>query len=117
MPHITKFQEKRQCIKTSYDDRFIGRKRIHSNPAIKKMAQQCIRALAIPPEYSRQINELSTQYCNYRYEEKKSLFDLIEQIVDDTLPKMKDLEFFNEFINIKEDTYGRYNSDSDYWGS
>ena len=54
---------------------------------------------------------------DYGYEEKKTLFDLIEQIIDDTLPKMRDLEFFNEFVDIKEVPYGRYNSDSDYRGS
>lgn len=117
MPHITKFQEKRQCIKTSYDNWSIDRNRIHVNPAIEKAAQQCVRALAISPEYLRQINKLPTQYSDYGYKEKKSLFDLIEQIIDDTLPKMRDLEFFNGFVDIKEVPYGRYNSDSDYRGS
>lgn len=117
MPHITKFQEKRQCIKTSYDDWSIDRERMYVSPAIEKAAQQCVRALAIPPEYLRQISELPTRYSDYGYEEKKTLFDLIEQIIDDTLPKMRDLEFFNEFVDIKEVPYGRYNSDSDYRGS
>lgn len=81
MPHITKFQEKRQCVKTLYNDWSINRERINN------------------------------------YNARKNLFDIIEQIIDETLPKLKDLEFFNEFVDIKEVPYGRYNSDSDYRGS
>ena len=118
MPHITKFQEKRQCIKTSYDDWSIDRERMYVNPAIKNAAQQCVRALAIPPEYLKQISELPTRYSDYGYEEKKTLFDLIEQIIDDTMKSnWTDGNFFNEFVDIKEVPYGRYNSDSDYRGS
>ena len=51
-------------------------------------------------------------------EEKQTLFDLISEIIDDTLKSnWTDGNFFNEFVDIKEVPYGRYNSDSDYRGS
>jgi hypothetical protein len=49
-------------------------------------------------------------------ETKTDLFSLIEEIIDNTLPKASS-EFFNQFVDIKEVPYGRYNSDSDYRGS
>ena len=49
-------------------------------------------------------------------ETKTDLFSLIEEIIDNTLPKASN-EFFNRFVDIKEVPYGRYNSDSDYRGS
>ena len=41
-----------------------------------------------------------------------------QEIIDDTLKSnWTDGNFFNEFVDIKEVPYGRYNSDSDYRGS
>ena len=117
MPHITKIQEKRKCIKI-YDDELweIDRERMYVHPSITKAAQQCVRALQVPQRFYDQIKEMPVNYSDYTSENKQTLFDLISQIIDDTLPKISD-EFFNEFVDIKEVPYGRYNSDSDYRGS
>ena len=117
MPHITKIQEKRKCIKI-YDDKLweIDRERMYVHPSIKNAAQQCVRALQIPQKFYDQIKEMPVNYSDYTSENKQTLFDLISQIIDDTLPKVSS-EFFNEFVDIKEVPYGRYNSDSDYRGS
>ena len=117
MPHITKIQEKRQCVRT-YDDRLweMDRERMYVHPSITKAAQQCVRALQIPTRFYDQIKEMPVNYSDYTSENKQTLFDLISQIIDDTLPKVSN-EFFNEFVDIKEVTYGRYNSDSDHRGS
>lgn len=45
-----------------------------------------------------------------RCESKTDLFSLIEEVIDNTLPKMNS-EFFNEFVDIREVPRGRYNSD------
>ena len=118
MPHITKIQEKRKCIKI-YDDKLWikDRERMYVHPNIKRIGEQCVRALQIPQKFYDQIKEMPVNYSDYTSENKQTLFDLISQIIDDTLPKMQDLEFFNEFVDIKEVPYGRYNSDSDYRGS
>lgn len=118
MPHITKIQEKRQCVRT-YDNRLweMDRERMYVHPSIIKAADQCVRALQIPTRFYDQIKEMPVNYSDYTSENKQTLFDLISQIIDDTLPKMQDLEFFGEFVDIKEVPYGRYNSDSDYRGS
>jgi hypothetical protein len=47
-----------------------------------------------------------------------TIFKLLEDIVEDTMTSnLSDDTFFKDFVEIKEDTYGRYNSDSDYRGS
>jgi hypothetical protein len=52
----------------------------------------------------------------YNYDARKSLFDIIEDIIEDTLPQTTS-EFFNQMTDIKEVPYGRHNSDTDYRGS
>ena len=117
MPHITKIQEKRQCVKMYSDELwYLDRERMYVHPSIVKAADQCVRALQIPTRFYDQIKEMPPQYSDYTTENKQTLFDLISQIIDDTLPKVSS-EFFNEFVDIKEVPYGRYNSDSDYRGS
>lgn len=117
MPHITKIQEKRKCIKI-YDNKLweADRERMYVHPSIKRAAQQCVRALQVPQKFYDQIKEMPVNYSDYTSENKQTLFDLISQIIDDTLPKVSN-EFFNEFVDIKEVPYGRYNSDSDHRGS
>lgn len=117
MPHITKIQEKRKCIKI-YDDELwiMDRERMYIRPNAKRVGEQCVRALQIPPGFYNQIKEMPVNYSDFTSGNKQTLFDLISQIIDDTLPKVSS-EFFNEFVDIKEVPYGRYNSDSDYRGS
>lgn len=131
MPHITKYEEKMQCIKKPVDALWtedLKRKYLPVSdddrqyfpipPAIKKAADATVRALAIPEKFYGMLAELPQRYSEYTAESKHTLFDLIEEIIDDTMKStLTDGNFFNEFVDIKEVPYGRYNSDSDYRGS
>ena len=89
MPHIVKYSERMRCIK----------------PNITTLWEEDLTYKYIKP-----IQEAYVQ------DDKRTVFDLIESIVEDLIPKVSN-EFFNEFVDIKEVPYGRYNSDSDYRGS
>lgn len=89
MPHIVKYSERMRCIK----------------PNITTLWEEDLKYKYIKP-----IQEAYVQ------DDKRTVFDLIESIVEDLIPKVSN-EFFNEFVDIKEVPYGRYNSDSDYRGS
>lgn len=89
MPHIVKYSERMRCVK----------------PNITTLWEEDLKYKYIQP-----IQEVYVQ------DDKRTVFDLIESIVEDLIPKVSN-EFFNEFVDIKEVPYGRYNSDSDYRGS
>ena len=89
MPHIVKYSERMRCIK----------------PNITTLWEEDLKYKYIKP-----IQEAYVQ------DDKRTVFDLIESIIEDLIPKVSN-EFFNEFVDIKEVPYGRYNSDSDYRGS
>ena len=89
MPHIVKYSERMRCIK----------------PNITTLWEEDLKYKYIKP-----IQEAYVQ------NDKRTVFDLIESIVEDLIPKVSN-EFFNEFVDIKEVPYERYNSDSDYRGS
>ena len=77
-----------------------------------------VRALEIPEKFYGRVAELPQRYSEYTAENKHTLFNLIEDIIADTIKtNWTDGNFFNEFVEIKEVPYGRYNSDSDYRGS
>ena len=98
MPHIVKWQEKRQCV--------------------RPVAEQTARVLAVPQQFYSVLEDLPTRYSDYTTKNKRTLFNLIENIISDTMKSnWTDGNFFNEFVDIKEVPYGRYNSDSDYRGS
>ena len=78
-------------------------------PRITKYAE---KIKCVKPNFNTILQRDLTRTC----ETKTDLFSLIEEIIDNTLPKVSS-EFFNEFVDIKEVPYGRYNSDSDYRGS
>ena len=117
MPHITKWWEKRQCVQlpqVKCDDWNRDLELKYVRPA----TEQAVRALAVPEKFYSILEELPQRYSEYTTENKHTLFDLIEQIIDDTMKSnWTDGNFFNEFVEIKEVPYGRYNSDSDYRGS
>lgn len=121
MPHITKYSEKIKCIKTPLDRIWSEdlERRYEPIPiAIQKAADACVRALAIPPYLYDKLRELPNQYSYMTSEDKCTIFDLIEEVIDSTMKSNWTNEnFFNEFVDIKEVPYGRYNSDSDYRGS
>ena len=100
MPRITKPSERRRLIKSESD----------------------LWSLDVEMKYLRPLmDSISTNYKafstnKYNYNARASLFDIIEQIIEDTLPKTTS-EFFDKMIDIKEVPYGRHNSDTDYRGS
>ena len=112
MPHIVKFSERRQCIRLSSDTWEEDLKYKYVRP----VAEQAVHVLKVPDIYLDIIKALPARYSDYTTSDKSTLFKLIEQIVEDTVP-LANSEFFNEFVDIKEVPYGRYNSDSDYRGS
>jgi hypothetical protein len=114
MPHITKWQEKRQCVRPKEELWSEDLKLKYVRP----VAEQAVRALAVPQQFYSVLEDLPTRYSDYTTENKRTLFDLIEDIISDTMKSnWTDGNFFNEFVDIKEVPYGRYNSDSDYRGS
>ena len=85
---------------------------------VRPVAEQAVRALAVPEKFYGILEELPQRYSEYTTENKRTLFDLIEDIISDTMKSnWTNGNFFNEFVEIKEVPYGRYNSDSDYRGS
>lgn len=89
MPHIVKYSERLMCVRPAYFDNW----------------EEDLKY-----KYLRPAEEA------YVKGDKHTVFDLIESIVEDLIPKVSN-EFFNEFVDIKEVPYGRYNSDSDYRGN
>ena len=96
MPRITKPSERRRLIKSEPE----------------------LWSLDLERKYLRPLMDTYKAFSTneYNYNARASLFDIIEQIVEDTLPKTTS-EFFDKMIDIKEVPYGRHNSDTDYRGS
>ena len=121
MPHITKYSEKMQCIRKPIDriwkeDLELKYKRIPEGVAAA--AQTAVRALAIPPYMFDRLQVLPTQYSYMTPEDKCSIFDLVEEVISNTMKSnWTEENFLKDFVEIKEVPYGRYNSDSDYRGS
>ena len=90
MPHIVKYSERIQCVKP--------------NISVTTWEDD------LKYKYIRPLQEAYVKGNSH------TVFDLIESIIEDLIPKASN-EFFNEFVDIKEVPYGRYNSDSDYRGS
>lgn len=96
MPRITKPSERRRLIKSEPD----------------------LWSLDLQMKYLRPLmDNLNKEYTTlHSPTTRQTLFDIIEYIIEDTLPKTTS-EFFDKMIDIKEVPYGRHNSDTDYWGS
>ena len=100
MPRITKPSERRRLVKSEPDLWSLDLERKYLRPLMESITTH---------HQAFSTNE-------YNYDARKSLFDIIEQIIEDTLPKTTS-EFFDKMIGIKEVPYGRHNSDTDYRGS
>lgn len=121
MPHITKYSEKIQCIKPPIDKLWkedLERKYVRIPEGVAEAAHTAVRALAIPPYMLERLRELPTQYSYMTPEDKCSIFDLVEEVISNTMKSnWTEENFLKDFVEIKEVPYGRYNSDSDYRGS
>lgn len=122
MPHITKYSEKMQCIKPDYLDKLwvedLERKYARIPAGVTAAAQTAVRALAIPPFMMDRLKELPQQYSYMTPEDKCSIFDLVEEVISNTMKSnWTEENFLQDFVDIKEVPYGRYNSNSDYRGS
>lgn len=121
MPHITKYSEKIQCIRRPIDKIWkedLERKYKRIPESVANAAHTAVRALAIPPHILERLQELPTQYSYMTPEDKCSIFDLVEEVISNTMKSnWTEENFLKDFVEIKEVPYGRYNSDSDYRGS
>ena len=97
MPHIVPWHEKRQLCQIP----------------------QTARAIKIPDKFLDRAMEIGRlTWSTATAEDQLTIFKLLEDIVEDTMTSnLSDNTFFKDFVEIKGDTYGRYNSDSDYRGS
>lgn len=100
MPRITKPSERRRLIKSEPDLWTLDLDRKYLRPLMDKLS----------------ANHQAFSSNQYTYDARKSIFDIIEQIIEDILPQATS-EFFDKMIDIKEVPYGRHNSDTDYRGS
>ena len=99
MPRIAKWEEKRQCVRPKEEIWSEDLKLKYVRP----VAEQAVRALAVPEKFYSILEELPQRYSEYTTENKHTLFDLIEQIINDTMKSnWTDGNFFNEFVEIKE---------------
>ena len=101
MPRITKPSERRKLLKSEFDLWSLDLQRKYLQP---------------PLVDSISINHQAFSSNQYNYNARKSLFDIIEQIIEDTLPEATS-EFFDKMIDVKEVPYERHNPDTDYRGS
>lgn len=114
MPHITKYSEKMKCVRSRM-------KEIWSEDLKYKYVipeGEPAKVVVVPEKFYGIIQTLPSHYSDYTAGDKQTLFSLIEEIIDNTMKSnWTNGDFFNEFVDIKEVPYGRYNSDSDYRGS
>ena len=102
MPRIVKWDEKRTCVKISpkpvkmvceSDDGVLSYVTIPTNTKLLK----------IPEQFYGVFQDLPQSYSEYTSENKKTLFDLIEEIIRDTMTSnLSDDTFFKDFVEIKE---------------
>lgn len=78
MPHITKYSEKMQCLKKP-------------------------RTLAIPSFMCDRLKELTQQYSYMTPPDKCTIFNLIEEVIENTMKSNRiNGDFFNKFVDVKE---------------
>ena len=97
MPRILKLHERQECIKSKMP---VWDGKLQYASAISEKATRC---LAIPKQFYEAFQDLPQSYSEYTSENKKTLFDLIEEIIRDTMTSnLSDDIFFKDFVEIKE---------------
>ena len=97
MPRIAKWAERQQCVilkETKY-----------------------VKAIKVPDSYK----DIAAAYKDVKYSDLQNLesimFNKLEEMINAAIKEAMKPEWFDQFIDVKEVPYGRYNSDSDYRGS
>lgn len=100
MPHMVKFHERNEYLKTGskplkmvYRDNY---------EVIIPTSQPDVQLLRIPPQFYDRIADLPTSYMDYTPKDKYTIFQLIEEIIDNTLKFNDDIDLFQQYVNIKE---------------
>ncbi len=109
MPHITSLTEKMGCVKMS-GITYSTSSTVYPTKNYKLMDVA---------NYTFITKGMSAKDRQRWFRRKQqSIFDMIEDIINNTLTNdwIKN-PFLEDFVNIKEVPYGRYNPDSDYRGS
>lgn len=96
MPHIVKYKERLELGVIKVEDIW---------------KEDLDRKYTFGPSISSNVYETKGRNLNL------TLFNLIEDIIERTLPEALDKKWFNEFIDIKEVPYGKCNTDTDHRGS
>lgn len=98
MPRILKLHERQECIKPKMPV-WDGDKLQY----VSAISEKATRCLAIPKQFYEAIQDLPQSYSEYTLENKKTLFDIIEEIIRDTMTSnLSDDTFFKDFVEIKE---------------
>ena len=99
MPRIAKYSERMKCAKPRLSYWTEDAKYKYVRPS-----EGDIRVMRIPDKFLAQTMEISKiTFSEATVSDKKTIFDLIEDIVSDTMKSnWTDGNFFNEFVDIKE---------------
>ena len=92
MPRVATFEERKACVKN-----------LVSND------KKYVRAIKIPESFNKQLEGFDITYSDFKdltYQMRTKLENLINDIIKES---MKSNLKFDEFVDIKEVPYGRYN--------
>lgn len=98
-------------IISNKDRRRLGLPRVFNSNSFDRVSNSnsLVKCLPIPEKFYDIIKELPRNYSKYTFKDKKTLYDLIEEIID-SYNFEYNLEFFTD---IKEVPYGERNIDTD----
>lgn len=100
MPHMVKPHERNEYIKTvSKPLKIVYRDNCEM---IIPTSQPNVQALRIPPQFYDRIADLPISYADYTPKNNDTIFQLIEDIIDNTLKFNDDIDLFQQYVNVKE---------------
>lgn len=98
MPRILKLYERQECIKPKLP--VWDKDKLQCASSVSEKAVKC---LSIPKQFYEAFQDLPQSYSEYTSENEKTLFNLIEEIIRDTMTSnLSDDIFFKDFVEIKE---------------
>ena len=70
---------------------------------VRPVAEQAVRALAVPKNFYPIIQSLPKYYSDYTQDDKKTIFNLIEDTISANMKSTwMNGDFLTEFVDIKE---------------